>query len=348
MNNLQIQTNITENILLKLKREVKSLCSKESRSLLRNKDTDSFVNFSWNNISQEWREKAPLFHQFLDVITINPSQERNKIKKGDNLLPAVVSAGCKLLSIHSKDMNLLQSINSLLLLKGGCKKSAFTRLNMTNDCLSYQVTLALAERVGNQWSDDITSWKETVESDVIIEQNLLKDISDVKLTLDLIIHNPSATVDTMFQLAELEQRLETHRKSMHHGYYFVGDNVDMRTSVRHMTISNQAKDQHMYQMCAYINRVSGNTLDNSRPQEDVETVAFKTFLPSEDDMEDIYSHMSHLVAVYWVRMIPCFRQYESVFPAIIEHPYMKETKKRSKRVRLCFKLLTTLVILYLK
>lgn len=155
---------------MKLKQEVKSLCSKESRTLLRNKDTDSFVNFSWDNISQEWREKAPLFHQFLDVITINPSQERNKIKKGDNLLPAVVSAGCKLLSIHSKDMNLLQSINSLLLLKGGCKKSAFTRLNMTNDCLSYQVTLALAERVGNKWSDDITSWKEAVESDVTIER----------------------------------------------------------------------------------------------------------------------------------------------------------------------------------
>lgn len=160
------------------------------------------------------------------------------------MLPAVVSAGCKLLSIHSKDMNLLQSINSLLLLKGSCETSAFTRLNMTNDCLSYQVTLALTERVGNKWSDDITSWKDAVESDVIIEQNLLKDISDVKLTLDLIIHNPGATVDTMFQLAELEQRLETHRKSMHPGYYFVGDNVDMRTSVHHMTISNQAKDQH--------------------------------------------------------------------------------------------------------
>ena len=47
---------------------------------------------------------------------------------------------------------------------------------------------------------------------------------------------------------------------MHPGYYFVGDNVDMITQVLRMIGTNQNQDQHMYQMCAYENRVSGNNL----------------------------------------------------------------------------------------
>ena len=136
MNNSEIRVAVTESVLLKLNGEMKSLCSKESDSLLRNKNTDDFVSFSWINISREWHAKAPLFRRFLDVVTANPSQERNKLKKGEKLLPAVVSAGCKLVSIYSQGMNLLQSIDSLMLLKGGFKKSAFTRLNTTNDCVT--------------------------------------------------------------------------------------------------------------------------------------------------------------------------------------------------------------------
>ena len=334
MYNSDIRGAVTDSVLLELNGEIKSLCSKGSESLLRSKNTENFTNFAWIDISREWQEKTPLFHRFLHAVTANPSQERNKLKKGENLLPAVVSAGCKLLSIYSRDMNLLQSINSLMLLKGGCKKSAFTRFNTTNDCLSYQATLNLAEKVGNKWSDDIISWKETVENDVVIEKRLLSEISDVKQTLDIVNQDPVTAVDSLFQLAELESRMESHRNNMHPGYYFVGDNVDLRTNVRHMTSTSQAKDQHMFQMCAYMNRVSGNMLDNSKPKRDINTVEFKTFLPSDQNMNEIYDQLAYIVALHWTRYIPCLRMYENVIPSMIEHAHMKETKTKTQRVNI--------------
>ena len=192
MNNSEIRVAVTESVLLKWWNKITMF--ERKGFFVRNKNTDKFVKFSCINISREWHDKAPLFHRFLDVVAANSSQERNKLKKGEILLPAVVSAGCKLVSIYSQDMNLLQSINSLMLLKGGCKKSAFTRLNTTNDCLSYQATLQLAERVGNKWSDYI-SWKEAVENDAALEQRLLTEISDVQQTLGVVNQDPAGAVE---------------------------------------------------------------------------------------------------------------------------------------------------------
>ena len=59
----------------------------------------------------------------------------------------------------------------------------------------------------------------------------------------------AATV--MFQLTEAEVTLGNHRSTMHPKFHFVGYNVDMRTKVRQMTLTNQNKDQHMFQVCAY-------------------------------------------------------------------------------------------------
>ena len=39
----------------------------------------------------------------------------------------------------------------------------------------------------------------------------------------------------------LARQQAMHRLTMHPGYYFVGDNVDMRTKVRHMTFAHQKK-----------------------------------------------------------------------------------------------------------
>ena len=166
---------------------------------------------------------------------------------------------------------------------------------------------------------------------------MLTEISHVHQTLGVVNQDPAGAVDTMFQLAELESRLENHRTNMHPGYYFIGVNVDLRTNVRHMTLTSQAKDQHMYQMCAYMNRVSESMLDNSKPKGDINTVEFKTFLPSDENKDVISSQMAYLVAVHWTRYIPCLRQYENVIPSMTENQFMKETKTKAQRVIYCFR-----------
>ena len=46
----------------------------------------------------------------------------------------------------------------------------------------------------------------------------------------------------------VKKELNQHRSDMHPGFYFFGDNIDMRSNVRHMTMKNQNKDEHMFQI----------------------------------------------------------------------------------------------------
>lgn len=120
---------------------------------------------------------------------------------------------------------------------------------------------------------------------------------------------------------------------MHPGYYFVGDNVDMRTTVRHMTLLNQNKDHHMYQICAYVNRVSGNHLQNITPKANFETEPFTTVMPSLSDRERLAEEFAFLVAKVWTKYMPHFKVYEPVLLGYIEHAYLKEMRQKTKRVR---------------
>ncbi|XP_062571098.1 uncharacterized protein LOC134233123 [Saccostrea cucullata] len=318
-----------------LQSEIRNIVSKGFNSVLRRKDKQAVQSFSLEKVLKEWQKEAPVFLEILETIVSNPSQTRNKCKKDDALLPGIVSVGSKLLSIHNQELSLFQHINSIILLKGGCKKSTFRRLNSTFDCLSYPATLALADRYGADWDRNIRSWQVTVEQDRETEDQLM---NSVHVYEELVRVHQDVDRDPEFTLAlsSARQDLQQHRKNMHPGYYFVGDNVDLRTKVRNMTITNQNKDQHMFQICAYENRVSGNHLDNSGPKTNIDTYNFKNLIPGEHEKKCFLSEAAFLVAQQWSKYIPHFLPYINVLPKYISHEYLKEMKTRTNRASRLF------------
>ena len=254
-----------------------------------------------------------------------------KYKKDDALLPGLVTAGSKLLSIYNQELNVFQHLNSIVLLKGGCKKSAFARLSATYDCLSYPAALNLSDKYGSDWDKQLNVWKEANEQDAATENILQQQVSDIENEIRIL----NDTEDHGGFILARQQAifdLEMHRQTMHPGYYFVGDNVDMRTKVRHMTFAHQNKDQHMYQICAYENRVSGNHLDNTRPKAQAEEVPFVELVPCDAEKEKLTSDFAFLVASKWAQHIPCFQKYKAVLPSHIQHQYLDEMKQKSRRV----------------
>ena len=83
----------------------------------------------------------------------------------------------------------------------------------------------------------------------------------------------------MMELDAMKQSLDKHRKTMHSGYYFVGDNFDMKISASQMTKQNQRKDHHLFNVCSFMNRVHGNMLDNTKAKADLASITFSTFIP---------------------------------------------------------------------
>ena len=242
---------------------------------LRHNDKDSLLSFSFHTMSEEWKEKALVFHRFLVTASDNPkSEQRNTVKRGGAILPGQISAGCKLLNTFNREMKALQNVNDLIFLKGGLKKSAFNRMKATGDCHSYKSAIDLADKLASKWNEELLEWQERNRRDNELEQELIDQIRYIQDTIQLLNSAGTSTSELVLEQAALQNELVNHRKEMHPGYYFVGDNVDMFTKVRQMTISNQHKDQHMYQVCAYLNRVSGNELDNSHPLQDANTACF--------------------------------------------------------------------------
>ena len=335
MNVQDLAEGVTENVFNTLKQEVRGLCSKASNSILRDNSKEHLLSFSFKKVANEWKEKAPLFHQFIMCSSTNPkAQVRNKLKKGESLLHAQVAAGCKLLNIYSRDMKCLQQINNIIMLKGGMKKSGFTRMQSTKDCQSYDATIDLADNLANQWDDDLLKWQSTVKSDSAIENQLIQQISYIEDTIELCGGQENEGIhELILEKETLAKELRNLRQSMHPGYYFVGDNVDMVTKVRHMTVSNQHKDQHMFQMCAYLNRVAGNELDNTRPLQDARSAPFSQLVPSAEEKKLMIQNFTYLVAKQWCTYLDHLSPYEAVLPTYIDHPHVKEMKTRTVRVR---------------
>ena len=328
-----IVTSVKDSVFKSLEVEVRHLCSVKADSILRYNDKDSLLAFSFKRIEEEWKERAPLFHKFLATVSENPSAEhRNKFKKGEGILHGQVSAGCKLLNLYNREMKALQNINDLILLKGGLKKSAFNRMQSTGICHSYKSTIDLADKLADKWNEELLIWQDRSKHDSDIEHELIQQAEYYKDTIQLVSSAGATAIDLVMEQVAIENELDKHRKGMHPGYYFVGDNVDMFTKTRQMTVKNQNKDQHMYQICAYLNRVDGNDLDNSCPLQEAATAPFAQLVPGDEEYEKLMDNFSFLTAKRWCKYIPYFAPFACVLPAFIDHLFMKETQTRTRRV----------------
>ena len=127
--NKALKSQIMTEMITQTKVELKQICRKETMSILRGQRKSPLENFSFVSVSEEIRSKLPLLWQYLEGCISNPRQEINKQKKGDALLPHFVTALSTLIHLYNRDMNTFQMMNSLIMMKGGCKKSAFGRLN---------------------------------------------------------------------------------------------------------------------------------------------------------------------------------------------------------------------------
>lgn len=168
----------------KIKNEIKGLSTKDSQSLLRGVNDESLALLSWLKLADELKKKTPAFWQVIEASAYNPRQLSTNVRKTkDSNIPGIVSAACKLISLHNRDMNAVQRLNSLILLKGGAKKAAFQRLNSTNDCLSYKATLSMVDGFGSKWEADVMKWVDEVDKDVRHETSLLQEyrrLTDLK------------------------------------------------------------------------------------------------------------------------------------------------------------------------
>ena len=304
--------------------EVQGLCSKANMSILRKTDKESLSKFSWAALHVEWEKRAPHFLRVLTSAAQNISaMGKNVQKTPDAIRPAILCAGCKLVNIHSRDMNALRRINSILFKKGGLKKYAFRILTHTYDSLDYGTTIKMLDSFCINHDEKLLVWQKEVADSAKREQELKRKISRMSLSLE-----PSAKLATEV----LKNDLHLLLKYMHPGYSFTSDNVDIQIKVRHMTRSRQNKDYHLYNMIAYKNRVSGNNLPNDIPVVHAEDIPLTTFLPNAEDNRHFLKEFGYLVAKVWAKHIPAMEWFSAYLPDHLPHEHENEVLKKTERV----------------
>ena len=321
-----IAKDFQASLLEKVQKELDALVTsnEESKSILRKKDEASLLKFSWLDLHQELTEKAPNFLNVLYVVFQYNDSDREDVrkKKEDKMrkeLPALLTAASSLLAIRSQEMSAVQYIHSLILMKGGAKKSAFSRLNATKSCMSYESTIKKQDEIAGNAVKHLQSWQKEVWNGREREQELMEAIANLQ----------GDDVGCVLSKARLENELECLRLHMHPGYYMVGDNADMRTHVRHHRLNYKDKDLHMFQLAAYKNRVSANHLDPSKPIDDIKNIPFSRVLPSEEDVDVMHHKMARHVADAWRKHLAPFKH--CTVPSR-HHQHLMETSRRTQRV----------------
>ncbi|XP_070577497.1 uncharacterized protein [Ptychodera flava] len=149
----QLTDAIMKQLCCKINSELAGLCSLTNPSLLRYAGVDSLRDFSWANLLKELQDRTPLFLMILEAATKNPSQNRNKLKKGESLVPKVMSAAAHVISIYNDDLNTVRRLNSVMMKKGGLKKVAIEQLAAQYVCVGYGCTSSMLEYFGRtRWN----------------------------------------------------------------------------------------------------------------------------------------------------------------------------------------------------
>ena len=117
MSHKRVRVAVIKETGLRIRRELRSLCSKKAPSILRRKPTSESLNtFSWKDISKELNERSPLLLQILkECLTRKRRKTKKKqTKRIDDDTIASLCAGIILRHRNSR-MTLMQRIMSLLL-----------------------------------------------------------------------------------------------------------------------------------------------------------------------------------------------------------------------------------------
>ena len=116
MDSPNLRKAIKERICSDISKECKNLCSKANPSMLRSATKESVLNFSWNAVDQEMKEKAPFFHRVL-LASANPNARNDRN-------PGICTAASILLKNRDKGMSLVPYVLSCVLKIGKASKMA--------------------------------------------------------------------------------------------------------------------------------------------------------------------------------------------------------------------------------
>ena len=127
---------------------------------------------------------------------------------------------------------------------------------------------------------------------------------------------------------EVNERMKDHLSNCHPGFTIGFDYVGFELPRKNKTLEKQNKDLHWINHLMFVNRVSGNSLSNDAPRQDLKTVSNMTFLPSASDQ--LRQHYNYIVLISRI-LVEYFDALQPLKNACIQHMPHRYTEEMSKK-----------------
>ncbi len=316
-----VKSVATQMVMNDVKRECIGLCSTKAGSLFSNTSADSLANWSPSAQEQELHTKAPTFLTFLECAGTPTKVASNTKKNPDVIRNGLMAAAGVLLKTRNKNMNSYQTMISLALKQGGAGEKTFRRLHSMSICDSYQVISSKLDEFSIGYDEPLKRWQQEMVADAEKERALLDKLANLK-----------GEIASHDELVRCERELEVHNQCRHPGYQIVGDNVDMRIRVRHMTIGHQDQDIHHFNHLVIKNRVNAHHLPDDKPTCDPASFQPNMILPNAETNASLRSSWIVLIGRIIAKYLPELSWFKDHIPENIPHKHMTEAATRSEVV----------------
>ena len=295
------------------------------------KDRTKLETLDFQNLFDEFQQTAPMSAAFLESMASNHRNlTRNLHKKQSSIIPGIVTAAATLLKCRNNKINKIQSINSIILRRGGANKMAFKRMNARFITTSYKKALELQSDLGERHDEKVYEWGKSYAEQLASAS----EPSTVAEGVDLFAQQDSMIVDDDSNKGQAHldrEQLSLIRKEKVTGFSLVGDNVDIRNKARHYSRTHGDKDHHMFHLMAVKHRVP-YTLSGEDPSPCSDEMS--SLLPSHEDNKKLKLEFRILVGRVFLKYRPEFNCLKEFIPDHINHCNAYYTKKKSEVVSL--------------
>jgi len=178
----ELSDHFTKAVAKILKKEVCVLCAKDPSTNFQYRKEATGTHFSYIPQEEEPQQKAPLLHEMVMTIGINPRTKRCKIKTNEKCLPAIMTAVSTLLFTRNHlmlchIMNASAFINYCVMHRGYVKKQTYTRFNKIGLYMSYNSFLNKLSGLGEYYDNEVKVWiQETVRETKLFQEAVTEQL----------------------------------------------------------------------------------------------------------------------------------------------------------------------------
>ncbi|XP_070542604.1 uncharacterized protein [Ptychodera flava] len=316
---------IIQSAVKMIQKEMKQFCKKDTPTA-KPVTVDNMSSFNWEDIMNELKKEVPA--TFACVKSVVTKQTRGQSCK-DN--PTIARFGSLLMGLlHARaplKFKFLVGVNSVQMWKNGCSDTLFKCFNKLGYCLSKTRTRSLVDSLKKSHDTKIVQWKNEIEADISspAQEHCMPRAAR---RLDYSDREDSGTNhDTMS-----ESIPDTEKNP---GFSLAWDNVQVETTARYQSTTQQNKMLMWAMAYAAKNRITFRHLDNEKSTVRACEIPLTTFIPSQDTYTNLRRRMEIIVSrIICDHFVHFSTYYADCVPNHVPHDYSLESARKSELVNL--------------